>query len=85
MLNGVQRSVYAVPCTLLQDGGGASKHLTQLERLDFLVLDEADRMVQQGHYQVQRRAPCSDAAGFPLAERGWFNTITVLPITIAGD
>ena len=37
---------------VLQDGGGASKHLVQLQALDFLVLDEADRMVQQGHYQV---------------------------------
>ena len=42
---------------ILQDGGGASKHLTQLQRLDFLVLDEADRMVQQGHYQVRGRHP----------------------------
>jgi hypothetical protein len=70
MLKGAQCSVDAIPCTISQDGGGESKHLTQLERLDFLVLDEADRMVQQGHYQVRRRAPCSDAAGFPLAQRG---------------
>lgn len=27
-------------------------HLAELSELSFLVLDEADRMVQQGHYQV---------------------------------
>jgi len=40
---------------LMQDGTGAAAHLTQLASLDFLVLDEADRMVQQGHYQASRR------------------------------
>ena len=30
----------------------AQPHLADLSRLAFLVLDEADRMVQQGHYQV---------------------------------
>ncbi|KAK9811744.1 hypothetical protein WJX72_009411 [[Myrmecia] bisecta] len=33
---------------LMRDG---HKHLTQLQALSFLVLDEADRMVQQGHFQ----------------------------------
>ena len=27
-------------------------HLADLSRVCFLVLDEADRMVQQGHFQV---------------------------------
>lgn len=40
---------------LMQDGTGAAAHFTQLASLDFLVLDEADRMVQQGHYQASRR------------------------------
>lgn len=80
------QAVKLLPSLSTQDGGGgATNHLVHLQQLDFLVLDEADRMVQQGHYQVLRRAPCSDAAGFPLAQRGWFNTMSVLPITIAGD
>lgn len=33
-------------------GGRAAPHLARLAALDFLVLDEADRMVQQGHFQV---------------------------------
>lgn len=33
---------------LMRDG---QLHVTQLQDLSFLVLDEADRMVQQGHYQ----------------------------------
>ena len=40
---------------LMQEGSGPGAHLTQLAHLDFLVLDEADRMVQQGHFQVRRR------------------------------
>ena len=31
-------------------------HLTDMTQLGFFVLDEADRMVQQGHFQV--RLPC---------------------------
>ena len=30
-------------------------HLADLSRVVFLVLDEADRMVQQGHFQVYNR------------------------------
>lgn len=38
-------------------GGRAAPHLARLAALDFLVLDEADRMVQQGHFQVPPH-PC---------------------------
>lgn len=34
---------------LMRDG---ADHLTDMQDLSFLVLDEADRMVQQGHYEV---------------------------------
>lgn len=34
---------------LMRDG---QEHLTDLAGLSFLVLDEADRMLQQGHFQV---------------------------------
>ena len=34
---------------LMRDG---HQHLTQLDDLSFITLDEADRMVQQGHYEV---------------------------------
>ena len=37
-------------------GGKAAPHLTRLDALDFLVLDEADRMVQQGHFQARPAA-----------------------------
>lgn len=42
---------------LMRDG---QRHLADLSRLAFLVLDEADRMVQQGHYQVRRQAMLHD-------------------------
>ena len=32
-------------------------HLADLSRVAFLVLDEADRMVQQGHFQVRPQLP----------------------------
>ena len=35
---------------LMRDG--AQGHVTDLSHLSFLVLDEADKMVQQGHFQV---------------------------------
>lgn len=35
---------------LMRDG---QEHLTDLAGLSFLVLDEADRMLQQGHFQVR--------------------------------
>lgn len=35
---------------LMRDG---ADFLTNMDHLSFLVLDEADRMVQQGHYEVQ--------------------------------
>ena len=34
---------------LMQQGHA---HLTDMSELSFFVLDEADRMVQQGHFQV---------------------------------
>lgn len=37
---------------LMQEGHA---HLTNMSNLAFFVLDEADRMVQQGHFQVM---PC---------------------------
>lgn len=33
-------------------GGVASKHLTNVSSLDFLIIDEADRMVQDNHFEV---------------------------------
>ena len=36
---------------LMQQGHA---HLTDMAELSFFVLDEADRMVQQGHFQVGR-------------------------------
>lgn len=36
---------------LMREGNA---HLTDLSHLAFLVLDEADKMVQQGHFQVGR-------------------------------
>ena len=36
---------------LMQQGHA---HLTDMAELSFFVLDEADRMVQQGHFQVCR-------------------------------
>ena len=42
---------------LMHDG---AEHLTDTQDLSFLVLDEADRMVQQGHYEVScSYATCS--------------------------
>lgn len=35
---------------LMRDG---QPHVSDLDALRFCVLDEADRMVQQGHFQVQ--------------------------------
>ena len=34
---------------LMRDG---HEHLTNMRHLSFLTLDEADRMVQQGHFEV---------------------------------
>jgi superfamily II DNA/RNA helicase len=39
---------------LMRDG---AEHLTDMRHLSFLVLDEADRMVQQGHYEVSPPPP----------------------------
>ena len=37
----------------MQNGEGHNAHLAKLSGLSFLVIDEADRMVQQGHFQVR--------------------------------
>ncbi|EFN53172.1 hypothetical protein CHLNCDRAFT_25981 [Chlorella variabilis] len=42
--------VVATPGRLLDLMRAGHAHLTHLSRLSFLVIDEADRMVQQGHY-----------------------------------
>ena len=42
---------------LMQEGRA---HLTDMSCLGFFVLDEADRMVQQGHFQVM---PCLGPLG----------------------
>lgn len=42
---------------LMQEGHA---HLTDMSCLGFFVLDEADRMVQQGHFQVM---PCLGPLG----------------------
>jgi len=59
---------------LMRDGAG---HLTDMSRLSFLVLDEADRMVQQGHYEVDplpsSKARCSRVTArltyFPISHQ----------------
>ena len=33
---------------------GGEAHLSTLDGLSHIVLDEADRMVQQGHFQVRQ-------------------------------
>jgi ATP-dependent RNA helicase DDX24/MAK5 len=43
--------VVATPGRLWDVMRGGSVHLTDLTHLSFLVLDEADRMVKQGHYE----------------------------------
>jgi superfamily II DNA/RNA helicase len=43
--------------------------VTDLRALSFLVIDEADRMVQQGHFQVGNRLPHSITGGSP--SRQW--------------
>ncbi len=43
----------ATPGRLWELMRSAEPHLADLSRVGFLVLDEADRMVQQGHFQVQ--------------------------------
>lgn len=47
--------VVATPGRLWELMRDRQPHLTDLSHLSFLVLDEADRMVQQGHFQVRRR------------------------------
>lgn len=47
--------VVATPGRLWEMMRGGEPHLADLRQLSFLVLDEADRMVQQGHYQVHSR------------------------------
>ena len=42
----------ATPGRLWELMRGGHAHLTALQGLRFLVLDEADRMVQKGHFQV---------------------------------
>jgi ATP-dependent RNA helicase DDX24/MAK5 len=44
--------VVATPGRLWELMRAAEPHVSDLRGLSFLVLDEADRMVQQGHYQV---------------------------------
>ena len=57
---------------LMRDG---QEHLTNLAGLSFLVLDEADRMLQQGHFQVS----CHD-------HHGWLpdppSSLPALPVPI---
>ena len=47
--------IVATPGRLWELMRGGHAHLTALGGLRFLVLDEADRMVQKGHLQV---TPC---------------------------
>ena len=71
-------------------GGRAAPHLARLGALDFLVLDEADRMVQQGHFQVPPpplhtsvTSPCSAAeAQFHNMERSWHTPARLLPVLL---
>lgn len=45
--------VVATPGRLWELMSSGEPHLSNLRSLSFLVLDEADRMVQQGHFQVR--------------------------------
>ena len=49
----VLQVVVATPGRLWELVRLAEPHLADLSRVCFLVLDEADRMTQQGHFQVQ--------------------------------
>ena len=51
----VLQVVVATPGRLWELMQAGHAHLTDMSQLSFFVLDEADRMVQQGHFQVQ---PC---------------------------
>ena len=51
-LRGKPEVIVATPGRLWELMRGGAEHLTDLQDLSFLVLDEADRMVQQGHYEV---------------------------------
>lgn len=44
--------VQCAPVCVLQNGTGHASHLAALGELSFLVIDEADRMVERGHFQV---------------------------------
>lgn len=44
--------VVATPGRLWELMSAGEPHLARLDRLSFLVLDEADRMTEQGHFQV---------------------------------
>ena len=50
--SGVLQVVVATPGRLWELVRLGEPHLADLSRVGFLVLDEADRMAQQGHFQV---------------------------------
>lgn len=56
MLRGAAQVVVATPGRLWDLMKLGQAHITDLSSLSFLVIDEADRMVQQGHYQVWEAA-----------------------------
>ncbi|GAX73897.1 hypothetical protein CEUSTIGMA_g1347.t1 [Chlamydomonas eustigma] len=51
LLRGLPEVVVATPGRLWELMREGHSHLTDLSHLSFLVLDEADKMVQQGHFQ----------------------------------
>ena len=52
---------------LMQEGHA---HLTDMTHLGFFVLDEADRMVQQGHFQVRLPCPAPFSMSLPTQHFG---------------
>ena len=60
-LRGKPEVVVATPGRLWELMRDGAEHLTDMSDLSFLVLDEADRMVQQGHYEVLFSAPAISA------------------------
>lgn len=54
----VLQVVVATPGRLWELMQQGHAHLTDMSELSFFVLDEADRMVQQGHFQVTFACTC---------------------------
>ena len=70
--------VVATPGRLWELMSSGEPHLTDLSALSFLVLDEADRMVQAGHFQVSSRI--TEACSAEVAHKyamGWNSRLAI--------